>query len=81
MTNVKRKIHIGDVIVRKDNATNPYGPGQILGEERKSALRHFAKGDNVASYYQFWLAPCAGGARLLTGPDEIDWETSGIERN
>ncbi len=45
---------------------------------RREALRRFKHGENVDDY-TFWFAPSGGGARRLTGPEEVDWKSSGIK--
>lgn len=70
------RIHVGDVAICDAARTNPYG-GSLIGQPRKDALLRFKHGALPAELAA-WFAPCSGGARRLTDPSEVDWETSGV---
>lgn len=75
---VARKYHVGDVAIHVGMPTrgNPYAGMSLIGPDRHAALAAYKTGDH--GRYTFWYAPSSGGARELTGPEEIDWESSGV---
>ena len=73
------KANIGDVLVHKgepDNS-NPYRGESLSGDERKAALKAFKNRLHTGAY-TFWYAPRYGGAKRITDPDDVNWETSGV---
>lgn len=72
-------MHIGDVLVHRSEIprSNPYIGESLCGKERVEALRCFKYGGDT-SQYTFWFAPSCGGARQITDPVEVNWETSGL---
>lgn len=67
-------ITIGDVSICPAQSDNPYteDSGDLFGEARAHALRQFRDGQ-LPDTLTAWYAPCAGGARKLTDPSEVDW--------
>lgn len=71
-----KRVHIGDVLIVPSRRENPYKGGSAIGPERKVALMAFRDGWLKCSLAA-WYGPAGGGARKI-GPDEVDWESSGL---
>ena len=69
---------IGNVSVVKANPPNgnPYRGESLIGTPRKDALRKFKAGEPQPEY-EFWYAPCCGGAKPCTR-DDVNWATSSL---
>jgi len=82
---------IGDIAVVPKGTENPYKasiPGDRTGKKRAAALGLFLRGVPTPEY-EFWFAPCCGGARKLSEADIADvdpvavnyyWDEAGRER-
>ncbi len=59
---------------------NEARPGVSLqGDERVEALTLWAQGGDTRKY-TFWGQPGGSGLYRLNDPDQVNWDTSGIER-
>jgi hypothetical protein len=76
-----RGFNIGDVVVHRGEPvrSNPYAQHSLMGNERVQALINFKNGKPTPEY-TFWYAPWGGGAKRLSSPADVDWETSGIDK-
>lgn len=74
------KHHIGNVVVHRGTPpeNNPYRGQSLYYAPRVNALWAFRSGEDTSAF-TFWYAPSSGGAKQITDPAEIDWETSGVE--
>lgn len=69
---------IGDVAVHvgQPEDGNPYRGHGLMGDERVAALRALRDGTDT-SRWTYWRAPARGGARRISGREEIDWRGLG----
>jgi hypothetical protein len=72
-----KKYSIGEIRVFVGAVKNPYQTSGLIGQERVNALTAYKHGGPIERY-SFWAAPACGGAVQLLGPEQIDWNTSGI---
>ena len=81
-------MNIGDIVVVPEGTENPYRVVGAYGKRRSDLLGRFLRGLYVPGF-EFWFAPCCGGARKLrdaadagVDQDEIDyyWGEDGIRR-
>lgn len=65
-------VTIGNIVVVPVGTVNPYRaslPNDPCGTKRSELLHRFFMGESTEGY-EFWYAPCCGGARKITSSDE-----------